>query len=873
MRLISLIIVLLPAFPVLAAANPFSGFPAEAVQQLPGAERHALVADANSFALSIAGERRQLLVRGTELNPSGNRTLRGTVTGGGRFLITQGKDHALGLIETGGRRLRLFASPEGAWLADETAPGLQRGGLAGDVSTLAAGDTARPSRSPRASAVDTRIVDMMFLYTPLMLDRYGAPGLDLLWDQEVALANLSFANSGVNVVLRRVDDRQVDYPEAIDNFQLIADMYWAGVAGSGNAFDASLNFLAAARQTVGADIVSMWRTHDLNTRGTCGIAQLGGFGGSVDPRDGVQANMDGMHGGSVCDSFVFVHETGHNLGAGHNDGSGTDAWSHGFGKADRYTTMMWSAGTGDPNRFLTLNYFSNPDITCGGDACGIAAGLAGESDNADTIDRIATDVAAYVAAQSLVVVTAPAPDPGDSDGDGIDDDLDEFPFDATEDTDTDGDGVGDVADDFPTDAAETTDTDGDGTGDAADTDDDDDGTPDTSDAFPLDASETADLDSDGFGDNVDLFDTSNREFADTDGDGVGNRVDDDDDGDGTPDFATPNNDVDVEVIVATEGDDLIRTFLGSTGEARETLIAMPAGSIHFRSDMTIGPGGDLYFIAGSSVYRLDRVSGAALQELIRFTPATHGSAFPTTLLADRIDLYVAEIGQQIIYQYETWSLNIRNQAAGRDLRSATFLGNNFYVIDWNERSVWVYQADLTPNGRRVAAGVGGMVDPSDMVIGPPSSNIYITSAGTDEVLRYDRFTGEFMDAFVTAGSGGLDEPSCLAFLPSAEWLVCSRGTGEVLRYAANGAFIDVFLSAADLGGGLPVSMLVTPRTLAPGETSSDPVFDTPPPNQGQPDGGSSCSTCGGSPFGLVSALVLICLIQVSARRLRRSTLR
>lgn len=56
-----------------------------------------------------------------------------------------------------------------------------------------------------------------------------------------------------------------------------------------------------------------------------------------------------------------------------------------------------------------------------------------------------------------------------------------------------------------------TDSDGDGTGDRLDQDDDNDGVPDIDDAFPLDPNESLDTDGDGIGDNADI---------DDDGDGV-----------------------------------------------------------------------------------------------------------------------------------------------------------------------------------------------------------------------------------------------------------------------------------------------------------------------------------------------------------------
>jgi len=77
----------------------------------------------------------------------------------------------------------------------------------------------------------------------------------------------------------------------------------------------------------------------------------------------------------------------------------------------------------------------------------------------------------------------------DIDGDGVNNNTDDFPYDATEWTDTDGDGVGDNKDVFPNDSSETKDSDADGVGD-------------NSDAFPNDGNETTDNNGNGIGDNL-----------------------------------------------------------------------------------------------------------------------------------------------------------------------------------------------------------------------------------------------------------------------------------------------------------------------------------------------------------------------------------
>src|SRR5262249_49614351 len=60
----------------------------------------------------------------------------------------------------------------------------------------------------------------------------------------------------------------------------------------------------------------------------------------------------------------------------------------------------------------------------------------------------------------------------------------------------------------------------------------------------------------------------------------------------------------------------------------------------------------------------------------------------------------------------------------------------------------------------------------------------------------------FIDAFVSAGSGGLATPRHLAFGPDGKLYVASQNSDEVLRYdAATGNFLDVAIpSTAGLDG-------------------------------------------------------------------------
>lgn len=96
----------------------------------------------------------------------------------------------------------------------------------------------------------------------------------------------------------------------------------------------------------------------------------------------------------------------------------------------------------------------------------------------------------------------------------------------------------------------------------------------------------------------------------------------------------------------------------------------------------------------------------------------------------------------------------------------------------------------------VPAGSGGLDAPYDLAYGP-DGHLYVCSFETDSILRYDGATGAFIDAFVPSGSGGLTQPSALTFGPCGNLYVGSLGISNhiILRYNdTTGAFIDVFAS-------------------------------------------------------------------------------
>lgn len=91
----------------------------------------------------------------------------------------------------------------------------------------------------------------------------------------------------------------------------------------------------------------------------------------------------------------------------------------------------------------------------------------------------------------------------------------------------------------------------------------------------------------------------------------------------------------------------------------------------------------------------------------------------------------------------------------------------------------------------------------------PAEVLYVSSFGSDQVHRYDPTTGAFIDTFIAAGAGGLDQPHGVLDLGD-EVLVSSAGTNQVLRYdRQTGAPLGEFIGPAS-GLDYPVSLVIGP---------------------------------------------------------------
>jgi sugar lactone lactonase YvrE len=100
----------------------------------------------------------------------------------------------------------------------------------------------------------------------------------------------------------------------------------------------------------------------------------------------------------------------------------------------------------------------------------------------------------------------------------------------------------------------------------------------------------------------------------------------------------------------------------------------------------------------------------------------------------------------------------------------------------------------------VFASGGELNGPQGLVFGP-DGHLYVSSVSTNSILRFNGINGAFIDVFVPAGSGGLNAPTGIAFGPDGNLYVSSTYTDNVLRYdGITGEFLGVFATGNGMDG-------------------------------------------------------------------------
>lgn len=719
----------------------------------------------------------------------------------GHLNVTMGKNSLFGSWHHLGKDYRLTTDKSGIWLVE--LPGKH---VITDSCGTAHHERPRLPSSGKSQLAATTI-DVLVIHDQALALRYPDDLMQARIDHYVHVANQTFANSGLDLSVRLVGIKQVPYNHNNSNSDMLMHMQ-STVSNSGTI--SGLENLPQWRQETGADLIIAIRPHDIETRGNCGLAFYPHP--EFDNSYGMNMVSDGMSSWSLCSDQVFVHEIGHNLGAAHQYGAGGGTYQtqgSAFIKLFQFNTVMGSFGTARNNRSKRLPIFSNPNLLCGGQNCGLSGG-AEPSNNAAVIQTTMQQVSSYLPAISSV------PQPSnynrsdrDFDGDGVNDWQDHFPFDAAETADADLDGTGDNADAFPSDAAEQSDHDNDGVGNNADNDDDGDGRLDFEDDFPLDATEQDDDDWDGAGNASDAFPNNPFEQLDFDQDGVGDHADEDDDGDGHTDLA---NDQLMDLLVINTGNNSILRFDAQTGRPMGTEVLPSDGLLTFQSDLSYDHTKNrLYFTSSSGVKVKNMMKRNGTNMLI---PAYAeppfdenklflGTGFPTGLfhqgdtawvsLIDRgtLQTYNTRNPQHITAQQEYFLAPIETEESFIDIES----GEQFYVLGLQGR---MYRGNSTQGFEQLnPTGNPGLREAVDLQL-TPSGDVLISDVQRKQILKYNA-NGEYQSILVNLRQLDLGSPTGMTLTNQGTLLVATLDnnieqfdvdTGEYLGTLVAGMGLD-----------------------------------------------------------------------------------
>lgn len=217
----------------------------------------------------------------------------------------------------------------------------------------------------------------------------------------------------------------------------------------------------------------------------------------------------------------------------------------------------------------------------------------------------------------------------------------------------------------------------------------------------------------------------------------------------------------------------VMRYSGSTGAplpsgGNSGAVFAQGGGLSLPEGIVFGADGNLY------------VSGALSNDVLKYNGTTgafigtfasgNGLSSPTGLVfGPNGDLFVNSSGNNQVLEFNgTTGAFVKvfansSMSGPLDLKFSPVNGN-LYVS--NNTSTTISEFNGTTGALITTFTGGGLNGPAGLAFGADSL-LYVSSLNTNQVLRFDPATGAFVDVFVTAGSGGLNQPDFLSFGPAA----------------------------------------------------------------------------------------------------------
>jgi hypothetical protein len=243
-----------------------------------------------------------------------------------------------------------------------------------------------------AAADDGSTIDVLVVYTDDARAQVGGTAaIEAMIATAETETNAGYANSGITQRINVVHTAEISYNESSFDWNTTLSRF--RTHGDGY-FDAVTQLTTGLRDAYLADESVLIVKGDLQY---CGIAYLMSPAGSYFASSAFAVVAYNCATGY----YSFGHEMGHNMGAHHDraNASGPGAYSYSYGyqapdKAFRTVMAYNCTGGGCPR----INYWSNPDVSYGGQPTGIIYTDPNSADNRRTLNNTAYTVANFRAA-------------------------------------------------------------------------------------------------------------------------------------------------------------------------------------------------------------------------------------------------------------------------------------------------------------------------------------------------------------------------------------------------------------------------------------------------------------------------------------------